>query len=194
MPVLLCLLGLVWAAAHAVIPGLMLERPGGHLQHHHHHDPGAHDALGAYAAYAPTSFALCLVLAVGIALSAVLARRRLEASAASLWLFGLVPLVGFAGHALIALPAHGAPATAVLELAPAFALALLIQLPFALVAVGIGRGILLLAENVARALSGPRSTEAAAARAFALPLAHVAAPRAVPGLRLARAPPAPAVP
>jgi hypothetical protein len=194
MPLLLCLLGLLWAGAHALLPGVLLERQGAHGHHQHHHAAGAQDALGAYAAYAPTSFALCLVLAVGIALATVVARRRVGASAASLWLFGLVPVVGFAGHALAALPAHGAPATAALELVPAFALALLVQLPFALVAVGIGRGLLLLAESLAWALAGPAPEAAAAARTFSAALVEVATARQLPGRRLARGPPAPALP
>jgi hypothetical protein len=84
----------------------------------------------------------------------------------SLWLFGLVPVLGFVGHA-------GAEPLVAL-------VGLLIQIPFALVAIGAARRVLWLAERIAHAIS-------ARARArLARPAPRLPRPRALrtPGFRL----------
>jgi hypothetical protein len=74
----------------------------------------------------------------------------------SLWLFGLVPVVGFVGHAVAEPLVAGASAGATLaSVAPIALVGLLIQIPFALVAVGVARHVLWLAERIAHAIAAP---------------------------------------
>lgn len=138
MPVLLALAGLGWAAAHAVAHRSMMPEPGA---------PAA--GLQDYLGYLTTSTALCLALALPLAAGAAVGRRRRRASLPSLWLFGLVPLLGFAGHS-VAEPAPGG-----LEVAPVVLIGVLIQICFALSAVALARRVLSLVEGLAHALAPP---------------------------------------
>lgn len=149
MPLLLALSGLGWAAAHAlahqtVMPGVAPERSG----------------LGAYLGYLPTSLALCLALALPLAAGAALDRRWRRTSGRSLWMFGVVPVLGFVGHALVEpLAAGTATLTSTLagsgRLAPVALVGLLVQIPFALVVIGFASGVLRVAEDLARLLVPP---------------------------------------
>jgi hypothetical protein len=157
--VLLVLSGFGWAAAHAfahqaVMPDAAMPMTG----------------LDAYLGYLPTSLALCLALALPLAAGATVGKRWQGSSTRSLWLFGLVPVVGFLGHAAVE-PLFGGPGgPGMSALAPVLLVGLAIQVPFALAAVGLARRVLLLVENVARALVRPRrSRERAPAQRFPRP-------------------------
>lgn len=143
VPVLLSLSGVGWAAAHAVA--------------HRAVTGGAEPKSGleGYLSYMATSTALCLALALPLAAGAVAGRRWRGTSLRSLWLFGLVPLLGFVGHSVVepVLSGHGLPAVG--TLAPFVLLAALVQASFALSAVALARRILSFAEGLARALAGP---------------------------------------
>lgn len=151
VPFLLALSGLGWAAAHAlahrvVTPEEMV--PGA---------PGMH----GYLSYLPVSLALCLALALPLAAGVVCGLHWRAASLRSLWLFAVVPVLGYMGHALLeplvagSATLSGTSATAV-HLTPVALVGLLVQIPFALAAVALGRRILALAETVARWLVGAR--------------------------------------
>ena len=138
VPVLLALSGLGWAAAHAVAHRSAMPAqgaPAGSLQ----------DYLG----YLTTSTALCLALALPLAAGAAAGRRWRGASLRSLWLFGLVPLLGFAGHSIVD-AGPGGP-----EVAPVLLIGLLIQISFALSAVALARRVLSLVEGLAHTLAAP---------------------------------------
>jgi hypothetical protein len=143
VPVLFFLSGVGWAAAHAVahraVVGPVEPKSG----------------LEGYLSYMTTSTALCLALALPLAAGAVAGRRWRGTSLRSLWLFGLVPLVGFVGHSVVepVLSGHGVPAPG--TLAPFVLLAVLVQATFALSAVALARHILSFAEGLARTLAGP---------------------------------------
>jgi hypothetical protein len=177
VPLLLALSGLGWAAAHAVAHQTVM--PGEKLRE---------SVLHGYPSYLPTSLALCLALALALAAAAAVGLRWRPGSGRSLWMFGVVPVLGFAGHAL-AEPLVSGSATAVptfsrsAMLAPVVLVGLLVQLPFALVAVALASGILRVAEGIARTLAA--STESSGARE---PQRH-GLPRAarVPAFRLDRA-------
>jgi hypothetical protein len=117
--------------------------------------------LDDYLSYLTTSLSLCLALALPLAAGAMLGRRWKGTSARSLWLFGLVPVLGFAGHELAEPLLGGArgPSTAS-ALAPIVLVGLAIQVPFALVAVGLARRVLWLAESLARAFVQPSRAQA----------------------------------
>lgn len=138
VPVLLALSGLGWAAAHAVAHRLAMPEPSA---------PAA--GLEDYLSYLTTSFALCLALALPLAAGAAAGRRWRGASLRSLWLFGLVPLLGFAGHSA-AEPTSGAA-----EVASVLLIGLLIQISFALSAVALARRVLSLVEGLVHALAAP---------------------------------------
>ena len=134
----LALSGLGWAAAHAVAHRSAMPAqgaPAGSLQ----------DYLG----YLTTSTALCLALALPLAAGAAAGHRWRGASLRSLWLFGLVPLLGFAGHSV----ADAGPGRA--EVAPVLLIGLLIQISFALSAVALARRVLSLVEGLAHAFAAP---------------------------------------
>jgi hypothetical protein len=190
VPFLLALSGLGWAAAHAVAHQTVM--PDG--------EQLRESVLHGYLSYLPTSFALCLALALALAAAAALGLRWRRASARSLWMFGVVPVLGFAGHALAEpLVTGSATAASTLSrgatLAPVVLVGLLVQVPFALVAVALASGILRLAEGVARVLVAPAASvgrreperhepaHAARAQAFRLDRAH--GQRAPPTLHLA---------
>jgi hypothetical protein len=146
VPVLLALSGLGWAAAHAVAHHAFMSEAA-----------MAGSALERYFSYLTTSVALCFALALPLAAGAVLGRRWRSTSARSLWLFGLVPVLGYVGHTA-AEPLGAAPG-GVSELAPVVLVGLLVQIPFGLVAVGLARRVLWLAESLARALAGPAGAQ-----------------------------------
>ena len=113
-------------------------------------EPGAPAAgLQDYLGYLTTSTALCLALALPLAAGAAAGRRWRGASLRSLWFFGLVPLLGFAGHAA------AEPATAAADVVPVLLIGLLIQISFALSAVALARRVLSLVEGLAHALATP---------------------------------------
>lgn len=179
LPALLGLLGLIWASAHALA-----------------YD-GAQGVDG-YLSYLPTSFALCLALALALAGASALGKRWSGSPWGSLWLFGVVPVLGFALDTLIELPRSGEASlsgTAVVaaELLPVVAIGLLLQIPVVIVAVGLASRILWLAEGLAWALFAPRGPTRrraagwiAWARVTRAPALHLA------GTTHSRAPPAPA--
>jgi hypothetical protein len=117
---------------------------------------------GAYLSYLPTSLVLCLALALPLAAGAAVGGRWRGTSMRSLWLFGLVPVFGFIGHSVEPFVAGDGAATQLGPLIPVALVGLLIQIPFALVAVGLARRILWLAEGLARALAGPRTVSSSA--------------------------------
>jgi hypothetical protein len=112
-----------------------------------------------YLRYLTTSVALCLALALSLAAAVLVGKRWKGPSIRSLWLFGLVPVLGFVGHTaaepLASETAVGADLTA---LVPIVLLGFLVQIPFALVAVGFARHVLWLAERLARVEIVPSRT------------------------------------
>jgi hypothetical protein len=144
VPAFLGVLGLIWLAAHALAHDVVARpRGSGHAAHG--------TAVESYAAYLPTSLALCLTLAIAIAAGLALGRRWTGRSGRSIWLFGIVPVLGFAADTLVELPARRTTAP-VAELVPVLLVGLLIQIPFALVAVALAVKILWLVERLAWAL------------------------------------------
>ena len=174
VPVLLALSGLGWAAVHGVAHRAVMSEPA---------MPA--DAIADYLSYLTTSVALCLALALPLAAGVVTGRRWRGSSIRSLWLFGLVPVLGFVGHTVVE-PLLGGTAlgSSSASLAPIALVGLLIQIPFALVAVGLARHALWLAETLARASARPmrpsfpagtpghERPRASHAPAFRLDLAH----------------------
>jgi hypothetical protein len=185
LPLLLSVFGLLWAAAHALMHDLVAPAAA-------QHGAGHAGTLETYARYLPTSLALCLVLATAIATGVALGRRWTGVSGPALWLFGLVPVLGFAADSLIGLPAHGSlTGAAAIELVPVVVIGLLVQLPFAVTAVGLGSTILLLAERLACALCATTDAGRAAGPAGTLRAAVDRIPASVlAGVDRSRAPPA----
>jgi hypothetical protein len=138
VPAFVVLGGLAWAGAHWVVHRAVSGSTAGHGPHH-----DAPAALGA--GYLTTSLALCLGLAVAFAAAASLDGRGGGGLGRRLWLFAVVPALGFGAEL----------ATAPGELAPAALAVLAAQAALALVAVRLGRGLLGLAETVALILAGP---------------------------------------
>jgi hypothetical protein len=116
----------------------------------------------AYLSYLPTSLVLCLALALPLAAGAAVGGRWRGTSVRSLWLFGLVPVFGFLGHSAEPFVVGDGAATQLGPLVPVALVGLLIQIPFALVAMGLARRILWLAEGLARLLAGPRTAASVA--------------------------------
>jgi hypothetical protein len=187
-PAVLGALGLIWAGAHAVAHDVVTQPTAGS-----HHVVG-HGPVERYLAFLPTSLALCLALALAVVAGARLGRRW-TGRGPSLWLFGAVPLLGFAADTLIELPVEGhatwsGTAVLALELTPALLVGLLVQIPFALAALGLATGILRLAEGVARALCAPRApTVRAIAGPAALALEARPGDLGLAGSHRSRAPP-----
>ena len=119
LPAFLGVLGLIWVAAHTLAHDVAIQSSGSH-------GAGHGRGLDSYLAYLPTSVALCLTLAAAIATGAALGKRWAGRSGRSIWLFGFVPVLGFAADTLIELSAHGATATALPELVPVFLIGLLV--------------------------------------------------------------------
>ena len=114
------------------------------------------DVLSDYLSYLTTSVALCLALALPLAAGMLIGKRWNGSSVRSLWLFGLVPVIGFVGHTVVEPVLTGTAAESSLaSVAPIALVGLLIQIPFALVAVGLARHMLWLAERLAQALARP---------------------------------------
>jgi hypothetical protein len=154
VPAVLALAGFGWAAAHAFAHETAMGE-----------EPTASNALNGYVAYMTTSFALCLALALPLAAGAMVGKRWHGGSLRSLWFFGLVPIAGFAGHALAgSLTGASEQAWSSAELASIVLVGLAVQIPFALVAVGLARHVLWFAESLARALFPPSRVHAARAR------------------------------
>jgi len=146
VPVVLALSGLGWAAAHAFAQGVGMPETG----------MTGSSGMQGYLSYLPTSLALCLALALPLAAGAAVGKRWTGTSGRMLWLFGVVPVLGFAGHTLgEPLILGSGTAASLTELAPIVLVGLLIQIPFALVALGLARRILWLAASLARALARP---------------------------------------
>ena len=141
--------------------------------------------MADYRSYLITSAALCLALALPLAAGALAGRCWKGSSIRSLWLFGLVPVIGFVGHTAVepflAGTEGGSSPASLVQIA---LVGVVIQIPFALVAVGLARRVLWLAESLARALApcGPTTvapalphwahTEAIHTLAFRLDLAY----------------------
>ena len=150
VPCLLALSGLGWAGAHAVAHRAVMTD-----------EAMAPSGVAAYLSYLPTSLVLCLALALPLAAGAAVGGRWRGTSIRSLWLFGLVPIFGFVGHSAEPLLVGDGSLAQLGGLVPVALVGLLIQIPFALVAVGLARRILWLAEGLARALAGPRTASRA---------------------------------
>jgi hypothetical protein len=185
LPAFLGVLGLVWIAAHALAHDVV-SHPGAGAH-------GAHQSshVESYLAYLPTSMALCLTLAAAIATGAALGKRWAGRSGRSIWLFGLVPVLGFAADTLLELATHPTAAAAA-ELVPVFLIGLLIQIPFALVAVGLAGTILWLVEQLAWPFCRTTSVGRPAGPS-SLAWARIDPGRTLllPGARRSRAPPSP---
>lgn len=139
VPALVALGGLTWAAAHWGVHRAVSGSPA------QGHGPGHAEAPALGAGYLTTSLALCVGLAVAFAAAASLDGRGDGSIAGRLWLFAVVPALGFGAEL----------ATAPGDLAPAALAVLAVQAALALVAVRLGRGLLGLAESVALTLAGP---------------------------------------
>ncbi|HXV96320.1 MAG TPA: hypothetical protein VD695_07205 [Gaiellaceae bacterium] len=150
VPVLFFLSGLGWAATHAVVHRAVTMT-----------EPEAAPGPGDYLSYLATSTGLCLALALSLAAGALAGRRRRGATLRSLWLFGLIPLLGFAGHSAFEPILTGETAMPGLAgLAPVALVGLAIQIPFALLAMAVARQVLVLAEGLAHALIPPARARA----------------------------------
>jgi hypothetical protein len=101
-----------------------------------------------------------------------------------------VPVLGFAADTLAELLAQGPLSTAaVAELVPVFLIGLLVQIPFALIAVGLASRILWLAERLALALADGDTTGRAEPAGFARPRSAQAPAFLLAGAGRSRAPP-----
>ncbi|MGH3043193.1 MAG: hypothetical protein ACRDM2_00555 [Gaiellaceae bacterium] len=145
VPFVLALSGFGWAGAHAVAHRAVMADGA----------MGQPAGVGAYLSYLPTSLVLCLALALPLAAGAAVGGRWRGTSIRSLWLFGLVPVFGFVGHSAEPFVMGDGTLAPLGGLVPVVLVGLLVQIPFALVAVGLARRILWLAEGLARALAGP---------------------------------------
>lgn len=148
VPCVLALSGLGWAGAHAVAHRAVMDE-GSMTQP---------NGVAAYLSYLPTSLVLCLALALPLAAGAAVGGRWRGTSVRSLWFFGLVPVFGFLGHSTESFVVGDGALSQLGALIPVALVGLLIQIPYALVAVGLARRVLWLAEGLARALAGPRTT------------------------------------
>ena len=185
LPLLLSVFGLLWAAAHALVHDVV--SPGAQA-----HGGDHAGTLATYAGYLPTSLALCLVLATTIAAGVAFGKRWTPVSGPTLWLFGLVPVLGFLADSLVGLPTHGSfSGAALVELVPVVVIGLLVQIPFAITAVGLGGTILALAERLAWTLDASRSVGRAVGPATAVVVGSDRVPASVlAGIERSRAPPA----
>jgi hypothetical protein len=145
------------------------------------------DHLHGYLRYAPPAVAaLAAMLAVGLALAAAERRRgRLPA-----WPFALLAPVGFVvqEHAERTVSAGEVPFATAVE--PTFLVGLVLQLPFALAAFLVARGLLTAAVAIGRVLGGGKRAPLATYELLAPPLVP-ASPRAAASAcrHAARAPP-----
>ena len=143
VPVLLALAGVGWAAAHAAAHREVMSEAA--------MPPSMADR---YLSYQATSLALCFALALPLAAGALIGKRWRGASLRSLWFFGLVPVLGFIGHT-VGEPLITGSSVSVSAALPVALVGLLVQIPFALVVVGLARRIIWLAERLARVVAAP---------------------------------------
>jgi hypothetical protein len=147
--------GVAWAVAHWATHRAVAAEPltGPHSPH----GPSHTESVGT--GYLSTSLTLCLALALVLAAAATLETRRRATHCRSLWLFGVVPVLGLLVEAFAASPTTPAGIGAgLVELAPLALLSLVVQVAVALVALRLAHGILGLAEAVVRVLVGPRDS------------------------------------
>ena len=145
--------GIAWAAAHWATHKAVVSDPVGHP--HGRPSPSHTEAVGA--GYLSTSLTLCLALALVLAAAAGLESRGRSSRGRSLWLFGVVPVLGLLVEVFVASPLTPAGiGSGLVELAPLALVSLVVQVAVALVALRIADGILGLAEAVVRVLFGPQ--------------------------------------
>jgi hypothetical protein len=153
--ILIALGGFAWAVAHwathKAVAGEPLATP------HDSHDPSQVAPVGT--GYLSTSLTLCLALALVLAATAALGTHSRSGRGRSLWLFGIVPVLGLLVEAVAASPRTPAGiVSGLVELAPLALVILVVQVAVALVALRLAHGILHLAEAVAHAVVGPQDT------------------------------------
>lgn len=148
--VLLVLAGVGWAAAHTVAHREVMSEAG--------MPPSMADR---YLGYLATSLALCFALALPLAAGALIGKRWRAASLRSLWLFGFVPILGFVGHT-VAEPLITGASMSISAVVPVALVGLLVQIPIALVVVGLAHHVIWLAERLARAVAAPTGARARA--------------------------------
>jgi hypothetical protein len=164
--ILIALGSLGWAVAHwathRAVASEPLARP------HDSHEPSHAATVGT--GYLTTSLTLCLALALVLAATATLRSRRRSNRGYSIWLFGVVPVLGLLVEAFAASPrTPGGIASGLVELAPLALVSLVVQVAVALVALRVAHGIFDLAEAVVRAAVGPRAAaDDGARRVFVL--------------------------
>jgi hypothetical protein len=186
--ILIMLGGFVWAvmhwATHRAVAGEPFAPP------HDAHDPSHAAAAGS--GYLSTSLTLCLALSLVLAATAALESRSRSSRGRSLWLFGVVPVLGILVEAVAASPLTPAGiASGLVELAPLALVSLVVQVAVALVALRLAHGILDLAEAVARAVVGTGSVAADEAHLlFAVELSDCAPSSRLSYAGSQRAPPA----
>jgi hypothetical protein len=147
--ILIALGGVVWAATHWATHRAVAG--DGFATPHDAHDPS--HAAQAGTGYLSTSLTLCLALALVLAATAALGSRAGSSRGRSLWLFGVVPVLGILVEAFAASPLTPAGiGSGLVELAPLALVSLVVQVAVALVALRLAHGILHLVEAVARAV------------------------------------------
>ncbi len=152
---LVALGGIAWAAAHWATHRAVAAEPIGHPRGPHGHSHT--EAVGA--GYLSTSLTLCLALALVLAAAAAVQSRRRTSRGRSLWLFGVVPVLGLLGEAFASSPLTPTGiGSGLVELAPLALVSLAVQVAVALVALRVAHGILDFAEAVARCLIGLEGT------------------------------------
>jgi hypothetical protein len=151
--VLITLGGLAWAVVHWATHKAVAAQPL--AQPHDSHSPSHAAPVGT--GYLTTSLTLCLALALLLASTAALQSRRRSNRGRSLWLFGVVPVLGLVVEAFAASPrTPSGIAAGLVELAPLALVSLVVQVAVALVALRLAHGIIDLAEAVVRAVVGPQ--------------------------------------
>jgi hypothetical protein len=147
-----------------------------------------------YLAYAHLGLALCVTAVIGgVLLVVVGAMRGRTYSAVPVWLFGVVLSLGFAVQEHVERFVVGGELPLDVVLEPTFAVGLLLQFAFALVAAVLARALLAIGEVIGRALAGRRPRRRAGSSSRSQGLSRAARP---PGPILAlghaqRAPPVP---
>ena len=147
----LALMALGSVFAHALAYKLAAPAHGSHARMNHPHDSGVFP-------HVEVCLAVCGAVALLVLAASLLDRlRSTRALVAPLWVFALVPPLGFVlqEHLEHALQTGALPLTAFAE--PTFALGLVLQIPFALAAFGLARALLALAQAlVERLRTSPR--------------------------------------
>jgi hypothetical protein len=182
--ILITLGGLAWAAAHWATHRAVAPEP------HDSHEPSHAAPIGT--GYLTTSLTLCLALALVLAATATLRSQRRSNRGHSIWLFGVVPVLGLLVEAFAASPrTPGGIASGLVELAPLALVSLVVQVAVALVALRVAHRIFELAEAVVRAVVGPRAAaDDGARRIFLLALSDRAPSSRLSYAGSQRAPPA----